>query len=241
MLIYHHDFVTTFNMLKQNLAPSSNQSLLLPSQGPCWSRQRILGVSAQLAILLLGAVLFTNLMITLGEQKLKQDLATQRYSELQTTGTLLADKVNFQQFRTHIFARGELLRQYLASPSQNRKALVLEHWHALVDNMPDLLGIALYNPAGKLVFASNDIFGDARLPASLLGTKKAIDGNGIYTSPIELVANQGQLEPFIYQLAWLENQDQSIKGYLVTYNSVSHTLTRRQTALSRCQFAADAV
>ncbi|MCL2913564.1 PAS domain-containing protein [Shewanella corallii] len=219
-------------MLKRNLAPASNQSMLLPSQGPRWSRQRLLGISAQLAMLLLLAVLFTNVMITLGEQRLRQDWATQRYSELQTVGTLLADKVNFQQFRTRIFARGELLRQYLETPSDTRKALILDHWHTLVHNMPDLLGVALYNPSGRLEFASSDIFGDARLPASLLGGNRTMGGKDIYNSPVELVANQGQLEPFMYQLAWLENPDQSVRGYLVTYNSLSRTLTSVRPAFA---------
>lgn len=220
-------------MLKRNLAPAFNQSFLLPSQGPSWSRQRLLGLSAQLLVLLLVATIFTSVMISLGEKRLQQDWATQRYSELQTVGTLLADKVSFQQFRTRLFARGELLRQYLESPTQVRKTQVLSHWQSLVDNMPDLLGVALYNPAGKLEFASSDIFGGARLPASLLGSNRTMGGKDVYTSPVELLANNGQLEPFMYQLSWLENPDQSIKGYLVTYNSVAKTMTSVRPTFSK--------
>ncbi|BDM63519.1 diguanylate cyclase [Shewanella sp. NFH-SH190041] len=211
-------------MLKKILGNTPHHPLLIPAQGTHWSRQRLLGISSQLGMLLLAAVLLTNIVLTIGEQRLQQEWATQRYGELQTLGTLLTDKVTFAKFRTRTFARGELLRQYLARPNAATQQLVQDHWHNLEQNMTDLIGIALYNPEGKLVFATSDIFGTSRLPASLLGNNRTMGQGEIYTSPIEFITINGKLEPYMYQLAWLDNSHQGINGYLVTYNSISRSI-----------------
>ena len=46
-------------------------------------------------------------------------------------------------------------------------------------------------------------------------------GNDIYTSAMDFIPIDGRLEPYIYQVAWLENPDQSVNGYLVTFNSIT--------------------
>ena len=67
-------------------------------------------------MLVIGMIILTNLIITLW-RRLQEEWATQRYSELQTIGTLITDKVSFQQFRTQIFANGELLKAVLSNPT----------------------------------------------------------------------------------------------------------------------------
>ena len=207
-------------MLKRNSHFHSLKPFLLEAQGIHWSHQRILAVAAQLSMLAITLILVTNVIITLGERRLQEEWATQRYSELQTIGTLLSDKVSFQQFRTQMFAKGELLKQYLAQPSEARLDKLLQHWDSLSDNIPELLGIALFDPNGDFKFATTYSFGSEPLPPSLLGGARNMGGNEIYTSPLEFSPVDGTLEPYMYQLAWLENPDQSIRGYLVTYNSI---------------------
>ena len=103
--------------------------LLISTQGLHWSTQRIFSVATQIIILLISVILMTNVIITLGERRLQEDWATQRYSELQSVGTLIADKVGFQQFRTQMFANSELLKRYLTIPSEVRQAKLQQNWN----------------------------------------------------------------------------------------------------------------
>ncbi|QQX81092.1 PAS domain-containing protein [Shewanella sp. KX20019] len=209
--------------------------LLINAQGIQWSQQRILAAASQIGILLISVIVFTNIIITLGERRLQADWATQRYSELQSVGTLIADKVSFQQFRTQMFATSELLKRYIELPSEPNQAKLQDHWDVIVDNIPELIGIALYDPQGQIKFATDDEFGHHALPPSLLGSSRNMGGNEIYTSPLEFSPINGKLEPYLYQLAWLENPDQTVKGYLVAYNSMSRMLKNIKPAYSSKQ------
>ncbi|GIU40785.1 diguanylate cyclase [Shewanella sairae] len=209
--------------------------LLISAQGIHWSQQRILAAASQICMLLVTVIILTNIIITLGERRLQADWATQRYSELQAVGALISDKVTFQQFRTQMFAKSELLKQYLALPSAENQKRLLNNWDVLVDNVPELLGIALYDPKGQHKFANSNDFGKESLPAALLGNTRNMGGNEIYTSPLEFTPINGQLEPYLYQFAWLENPDQSIRGYLVTYNSMAKMLRSIKPAYSSKQ------
>ncbi|WP_028765788.1 PAS domain-containing protein [Shewanella fidelis] len=211
---------------------SRNLPLLINAQGIHWSQSRILAVASQLCMLLVTVIILTNIIITLGERRLQEDWATQRYSELQAVGALISDKVTFQQFRTQMFAKSELLKQYLALPSAENQQKLLSNWDTLVNNVPELLGIALYDPQGQHRFASTNDFGKQSLPSALLGTARNMGGNEIYTSPLEFTPINGQLEPYMYQFAWLENPDQSVRGYLVTYNSMAKMLRSIKPAYS---------
>lgn len=205
-------------MLTPKLSP------LIPAQDIHWSNQRLLSVATQIFILIISVILLSNVIITLGERRLQEDWATQRYSELQAVGTLIADKVSFQQFRTQMFAKSELLKRYLDVPSIPRQDKVEKNWGEIAGNIPELLDIALFDPQGNFKFATSDNFGHEPLPPSLLGDSRNMGGNEIYTSPLEFSPVNGKLEPYLYQLAWLENPDQSVRGYLVTYNSMSKML-----------------
>jgi PAS domain-containing protein len=211
-------------MLKKHARNHTLKPILLEDQGIHWSHQRLLAIASQLSMLLIGIALLTNIIITLGERRLQEEWATQRYSELQTIGTLLSDKVSFQQFRTLTFANGELLRQYLDSPSESLKQALLQDWQSLNNNSPELLAIALFGADGEFQFSTNTNFGGEPLPRELLGSGRNMGGSEIYTSPLQFSPIDGNLEPFMYQLAWLENPDQSIRGYLVIYNSMRQML-----------------
>ncbi|GIU23039.1 PAS domain-containing protein [Shewanella sp. MBTL60-007] len=211
------------------------QSLLISAQGIHWSQQRILAAASQFCMLLVTVIILTNIIITLGERRLQEDWATQRYSELQAVGAMISDKVTFQQFRTQMFAKSELLKHYLALPSQENREKLLANWNILVDNIPELLGIALYDPQGQHQFATSNDFGKDSLPAALLGPTRNMGGNEIYTSPLEFTPINGQLEPYMYQFAWLENPNQSVRGYLVAYNSMSTMLRSIKPAYSSKQ------
>ncbi|WP_372872007.1 PAS domain-containing protein [Shewanella sp.] len=222
-------------MLKLNTGLSPITSLLTDAQGVRWSHQRILAIASQLAMLVISVVLVTNVIITLGERRLQEEWATQRYTELQTVGTMIADKVTFQQFRTQTLARGELLRQYLDTGNEAMANKLIEQWGSLQKNMPELMGIALFDTRGELMFASTDLFSSQTLPPSLLGGTRNMGGNEIYSSPMEFLSVDGGLEPYMYQLAWLENPDQTVRGYLVTYNSMMRTLELVKPAISSGQ------
>ncbi|ACJ30891.1 Sensory box protein, putative [Shewanella piezotolerans WP3] len=209
--------------------------LLINAQGIQWSQQRIFAAASQICILLISVIVLTNIVITLGERRLQEDWATQRYSELQAVGTLIADKVSFQQFRTQMFATSELLNRYLDLPTEANQENLQNNWDIVVDNIPELLGIALYDPQGQLKFATDEEFGHNALPPSLLGSSRNMGGNEIYTSPLEFSPINGKLEPYLYQLAWLENPDQSVRGYLVAYNSMSRMLKNIKPAYSSKQ------
>jgi len=201
-------------------AVSSSNALLISSQATHWSQQHILSLLSQLIILLIALFIMTSMVVNLGERRLQEDWADQRYSELQTVSSLAVDKVSFLQFRTQTIARGELLRQYLQHPSAMLQQKTIETWDSLTDNIPELLGLALFNPQGELQFSTTGSFNNMQLPAALLGSSKTMGGKDIYTSPMAFTPIDGILEPYFYQLSWIENPDQSIKGYLVTYNSI---------------------
>ncbi|MGS0680208.1 PAS domain S-box protein [Shewanella sp. 125m-7] len=211
------------------------QPLLISDQGIHWSQSRILAVASQICMLLVSVIILTNIIITLGERRLQEDWATQRYSELQAVGALISDKVSFQQFRTQMFAKSELLKHYLSLPTPANQDKLLNNWEVLVSNIPELFGIALYDPQGQHRFATSADFGTESLPPALLGATRNMGGSEIYTSPLELTPIKGQLEPYLYQFAWLENPDQSIRGYLVTYNSMAKMLKSIKPAYSSKQ------
>ncbi|NMH66492.1 PAS domain-containing protein [Shewanella salipaludis] len=219
-------------MLNRNSDLHSLKPLLIAAQGIHWSHQRLLAVASQLSMLIIAMIILTNLAITLGERRLQEEWATQRYSELQTVGTLIADKVAFQQFRTQMFAKSEALQQYLQQGDEANQNKLLGTWEPLVQNIPELLGIALFDPQGNYRFSTGPIFSTESLPPSLLGGARNMGGNEIYTSPLEFTPIAGLLEPYMYQLAWLENPDQSIKGYLVTYISMLQMLEAIKPAFS---------
>ncbi len=198
--------------------------LLLTGQDLHWSTQRIVSVIMQIAMLLLCIVFLTKVIIAIGERRLQEDWATQRYSELQTVGSLLADRITFQQFHTKMFARSELLKRYLTIPNEERQQQLLEHWTIVTENTPELLDIALFDAQARFKFATNELFNRQPLPDALLGEERSIGGDEIYTSPIEFIPIDGQLEPYMYQVAWLENPDQTIRGYIVTHQSISYIL-----------------
>lgn len=204
--------------------PTRKQPLLISAQGIHWSHQRLLALAIQICLLILTVILLSNVIITLGERRLQEDWATQRYSELQTVGTVIADKVAFQQFSTQVFAKSELLKLYLNVPNTEREEKLKQSWKIIKDNIPELLDMALFDPQGHFKFATSDNFGHKPLPPALLGASRNMGGNEIYTSPLEFSQINGKLQPYMYQLAWLENPDQSIRGYLVTYHSMSEIL-----------------
>ena len=206
--------------MSKHTAVSSSNSLLISSQATHWSQQHILSLLSQLIILLIAVFIVTSMVVNLGERRLQEDWADQRYSELQTVASLASDKVSFLQFRTQTFAKGELLRQYLQKPSAQLQSRTIESWDSLTKNIPELLGLALFNPQGQLQFSTTGSFNNMQLPAALLGSGRNMGGNDIYTSPMAFTPVDGILEPYFYQLSWIENPDQSIKGYLVTYNSI---------------------
>jgi PAS domain-containing protein len=205
-------------------AVSSPNSLLISSQAARWSQQHILSLLSQLLILLIAVFIATHMVVNLGERRLQEDWADQRYSELQTVASLASDKAAFLQFRTQTFAKAELLRQYLQNPSKKQQQKVTESWDSLTQNIPELLGLALFSPEGKLRFSTTDSFDNMQIPAALLGSARNMGGSDIYTSPMSFTPIDGILEPYFYQLSWIENPDQSIKGYLVTYNSITKLL-----------------
>ncbi|MCU7376290.1 hypothetical protein PEC18_37275 [Paucibacter sp. O1-1] len=106
--------------------------------------------------------------------------------------------------------------------TQQRK--VTDSWLSLTQNIPELLGLSLYDPQGNLQFSTTDSFDNLQLPAMLLGSGRNMGGSDIYTSPMSFTPIDGRLEPYFYQLSWIENPDQSVKGYLVTYNSITKLL-----------------
>ncbi len=189
-------------------------------RGVQWSRQRLLAVVSQLSMLVITVVLITNVMITLGERKFQEEWAVQRYSELQTVGTLLADKVSFQQFRTQMFARSEQLQHFLASPGKQEQQRLVSSWVTLKHNIPELMDIALYDVAGKFKLSSGSLFGSAPLSADTIKKVNQLSDNDILASTIEFIPIEDRLEPYQMQIARLENPDQSLRGYLVTYNSL---------------------
>ncbi|MBM7072011.1 PAS domain-containing protein [Shewanella sp. 202IG2-18] len=202
------------------------KSLLFSAQGINWSYQRKLALASQLIMLLLGMVLLTNIIINVGERRLQNDWATQRYGELQTLGTMLSDKVSFQEFRTRTFAQSESLTHYLESPSAEQKQSMLKSWNNLTANIHDLLEIALFNAQGNLVSSSSTNSFIIRLPAEVINNKTAYSGNNVFTSDIKFAPINGRLEPYWYQVSWIDNPSAKKQGFLVTFMSLNSTLQR---------------
>lgn len=218
-------------MLKKSPA-STDTRLLFHLRGVHWSRQRLLAIASQLSMLVITVFLITNVLITLGERQVQKEWAVQRYSELQTIGTLLADKISFQQFRTQMFSRAEPLKHFLNSPGHQEEQHLLQSWQSLKSNIPELMDIALYDANGKFRLASSGNFSNTPLSKALLDSTQSMGGDDIYTSNVEFAPVDDRLEPYVMQMAWLENADQSVRGYLVTYNSLSQMLQSIKPAFS---------
>ncbi|MCL1141276.1 PAS domain-containing protein [Shewanella gaetbuli] len=211
-------------MFKRKSSLSNTSSHIALVQDVRWSRTQILSISAQIILLIISIIIVTQMIINLGEKSLQDDWAGQRYSELQTVASLASDKMGFMQFRTQTFANSELLKQFLANPTEKQQQKLLQSWQSLTNHIPELLGLALYDPQGKLRFSTSDNLNGLTIPEKLLQGKRSMGGQDIYSSDMAFTPIEGKLEPYIYQLAWLENPDQSINGYLVTFNSVTRLL-----------------
>ena len=144
----------------------------------------------------------------------------------------MADRISFQQFRTQMLSQSEVLDDYLTAPTAKKQAYLTQKWQRMVNNVPPLLGIALFDTKGQFIFATTDEFGQESLPPSLLGSSRNMGAHEIYTSPLEFTPIDGVLEPYLYQLAWLEKGSHEIQGYLVTYNSVSKMINSIKPAFS---------
>ncbi len=162
-------------MFKKNTG-LKDTPLLISAQGIHWSRQRLLAVASQLSMLVITVILITNVLITLGERRLQEEWAVQRYSELQTVGALLADKISFQQFRTQMFAKSEYLRQYLDNPGHKEYQRLMTSWDSLKRSTPELLDLALFDADGKFRIATSNTFGSMSMPPALLGNKRNLGG-----------------------------------------------------------------
>ncbi|MEZ9139636.1 MULTISPECIES: PAS domain-containing protein [unclassified Shewanella] len=211
-------------MFKRQTNKNVSKFLLISAQDIHWSRQQVLALASQLSVMIISVIIFTTLLLSLGERRLQEDWADKRYSELQTVGTLASDKVNFLKFRTQAFANGELMNQYLTTPAELQKERLLENWSGLLTHIPELLGLTLFDPQGNIRIATTPAFDNISLPEVVLSKDKIMGGNDIYSSQIQFVPINGKLVPFVFQLAWIENPDQSIRGYLVTYNSITEVL-----------------
>ncbi|KPZ69779.1 PAS fold protein [Shewanella sp. P1-14-1] len=211
-------------MFKRQTNKNVSKFLLISAQDIQWSRQQVLALLSQVSVMLISIVIFTTLLLSLGERRLQEDWAAKRYSELQTVGTLASDKVNFLQFRTQAFSKAELMNQYLSNPSELQKEKLLKNWDGLLTHIPELLGLSLFDPQGNPRLKTTNAFDNVALPTVVVNHDKTMGGNDIYSSQIQFVSINGKLIPYVYQLAWIENPDQSIRGYLVTYNSISEVL-----------------
>ncbi|WP_285163265.1 PAS domain-containing protein [Shewanella goraebulensis] len=211
-------------MFKRQTNKNVSKFLLISAQDIHWSRQQILALASQVSVMVISIIIFTTMLLNLGERRLQEDWADKRYSELQTVGTLASDKVNFLKFRTQAFAKAELMNQYLKNPSEQQKQKLVNNWSGLLNHIPELLGLTLFDPQGNKRIASTDAFDNVPLPDVVLNGDKTMGGNDVFSSQIKFVPINGKLIPFVYQLAWIENPDQSIRGYLVTYNSIIEVL-----------------
>ncbi|MCL1068751.1 diguanylate cyclase [Shewanella olleyana] len=211
-------------MFKRQTNKNVSQFLLISAQDIHWSRQQILALASQVSVMIISIIIFTTLLLNLGERRLQEDWADKRYSELQTVGTLASDKVNFLKFRTQAFAKSELMNQYLTTPSEEQKTKLVDNWSGLLNHIPELIGLTLFDPQGNKRIASTDAFDSVPLPDLILNGDKTMGGDDIYSSQIKFVPINGKLIPFVFQIAWIENPDQSLRGYLVTYNSITEVL-----------------
>ncbi|MFQ6370856.1 PAS domain-containing protein [Shewanella sp. YIC-542] len=217
-------------MLKKNPA-FADMRLLYHLRGIHWSRQRLLAIASQLSMLIITIFLITNVLVTLGERRLQEEWAVQRYSELQTVGTLLADKISFQQFRTQMFSLAEPLKLYLQSPGRLQEQRLRQSWLELKDNTPELMDIALYDSHGKFRLASSNNFGNAPMTEVLLDEMRNLSSEDIYTSDVAFAPMDDRLEPYQVQVATL-GSEQAVRGYLLTYNSLSQMLQSIKPAFS---------
>ncbi|QIR15524.1 diguanylate cyclase [Shewanella aestuarii] len=211
-------------MFKRNNKIKNTTSLIASLQDIHWSRAHILSMASQIIVLIIGLYIITHMIIELGERRLQEDWAGQRYSELQTVASLASDKVAFLQFRTQTIANGELLRQFINTPNEDQQSKLFQNWNSLIKNIPELLGLALYDPQGKLRLSTSYNFNGLRLPDKLFSKNSSMGGSDVYSSDMAFTPIDGKLEPYIYQVAWLENADQTVNGYLVTFNSVTRVL-----------------
>ena len=200
------------------------KSLLFSAQGITWSYQRKLALASQLLMLVLCMVMLMNVIINVGERRLQNDWATQRYSELQTLGTLLSDKVTFQEFRTRTFAQSEILMHFMETPTNTQHQRLRANWQNLTTNISDLLEIALYDPTGKLIESSSSNNLLNKLPLNVIANKAAYSGQGIYTSGVNVAPINGILEPYWYQVSWVEMPDHKQQRFLVTFMSLNRTI-----------------
>jgi PAS domain S-box-containing protein len=203
---------------------STSRFVSLSAQNVQWSHQQVLALLSQIFLLLISMLILTSVIINLGERSLQEDWAEQRYSELQTVGTLTADKINFLQFRTQTLSRGDLLNQYSKAPTPALQQKLISNWQKLSDTIPELLGVTLYDTQGRLKFSSNSNFDNIQLPPALLNKSSSMGRNDVYSSPMAFIPTNGLLGPYIYQLVRLENKAYGLTGFLVVFNSVSSVL-----------------
>ena len=212
-------------MLTQGSIPQL-KSLLFSAQGITWSYQRKLALASQLIMLVLGMVILMNVLINVGERRLQNDWATQRYGELQTLGTLLSDNVSFQEFRTRTFAQSEPLNHYFDDPTDAQKQKLLGIWANLIRNIPDLLEVAVFDAQGNIEFSSSPNNFLIRLPKEVVENKRAYSGQNVYSSDIKFVPINGILEPYWYQVSWVKNHKSGREGFVVTFTSLNQTIQK---------------
>ena len=212
-------------MLTQGSIPQL-KSLLFSAQGITWSYQRKLALASQLIMLVLGMIILMNVMVNLGERRLQNDWATQRYGDLQTLGTLLSDNVSFQEFRTRTFAQSEPLNHYFESPTKAQKHKLLKLWSDLTKNIPDLLEVAIFDEKGNISFSSSPNQFLLRLPEEVVKNKGAYSGENVYTSEIKFAPIKGILEPYWYQASWVENPKSGKQGFVVIFTSLNQTIQK---------------
>ncbi|RLV59749.1 hypothetical protein D5018_10285 [Parashewanella curva] len=210
-------------MLKFSPFPQFTKPLF-SAQGIHWSYQRKLALASQLVMLLIAMVLLTNVALSLGQKQLKSEWATQRYSELQTFSTLLADQVAFQNFRIKTIASSDTFVHFLQSPSKIRHQQLNKKWMTLTENIPELLSIAFYDAGGyrRLVTQNQKIM--PILSQSLLAKLYLLRENEVYASEIHKIAINGVLEPYQFQVIKVMNPQKQLVGFFVTFNSINRTL-----------------
>ncbi|WP_133407945.1 PAS domain-containing protein [Parashewanella tropica] len=197
---------------------------LFSAQGIHWSYKRKLALASQLVMLLIAMIIVTNIAISLGQKQLTREWATQRYSELQTFSTLLADQVAFQNFRIRTFASSETFIHFLQSPSNTRHEQLNKHWMDLTEDIPELLSIAFYDAAGyrRLVTQNQKIM--PILSQSLLTKLYLLREGEVYSSQIHQIAINGVLEPYQFQIIKVVSPQKKLVGFFVTFNSINRTL-----------------
>lgn len=223
-IAYYRVNKTLAIMFKQQSQVNNHPSKITALQDTRWTRTHILALTSQIILLIITVIIITNMLIKIGNKRLQDDWAGQRYSELQTAASLASDKVNFLKFRTQAFANGELVNQYIYTPNQVQQEKLKKRWDLMSNNIPELLGISLYSPQGQLRYASNDSFKTIELPKAILGEGSVYSNNDTFSSDIAFTPINGRLEPFIYQVARIERENNTIDGYVITFNSITRLL-----------------